>query len=134
MLNITLHCLWKSDVGSFNSFQSDILVILLKVMLVKGHRSKIIHDRKFYISLQQKSMYFTAWYGMLIRKHRTYTYTTFKLIQMRVKDNQRWQQIQNPMPSPRLHTLELMVICMPSGRWHMVWRGSYILLCTNLPN
>ena len=29
-----------------------------------------------------------------------------KLIQMRAEDNQIWNQIQNPMPSPRLHTSE----------------------------
>ncbi len=39
-----------------------------------------------------------------------YIYTLLKLIQMRAEDNQRWQQIQNLMPSPRQHIPEQMVM------------------------
>ncbi len=49
--------------------------------------------------------------------------TTFKLILVSVKDNQRWLQIQNPMPSPRQHTPDQVVIPMLSGRWLMAWKA-----------
>ena len=60
---------------------------------------------------------------VMLKKHSNCTYTSFKLNQMRARDNQRWWQIQNPMPSTRRHTPELLVISLPSGRWHAALRG-----------
>ena len=37
----------------------------------------------------------------ILKKHCKHTYIMLTLILTRVEDNQRWWQIQNPMPSPR---------------------------------
>ena len=62
--------------------------------------------RKFYISPAVEIFYCMV----MFKKHSKCIYSMFKLIQMRVEDNQRWRQIQNPIPPPRWYTPEPMAI------------------------
>ena len=98
-----------------NLFQSDILYP--RSHQVTGHRLKVKGLKMLHIPYSRSILLCS-----MLRNYNqhNYTYTMLKLIQMRVEDDQRWWQIQNPMPSPRQHIMELMVISMPSGRQHVV--------------
>ncbi len=66
---------------------------------------------------------------VVLRKHCNCNYITFKLIQVRAEDSQRWQQIQNPMLFAIWHTLEPVVISMPSVRQHVARRALSFFIC-----
>ena len=76
---------------------------------ILGQRSK---GRKIYLPFQVE---LTSLLGML-RKHSKHTCILLRLIQTRAEENQRWRQVQNPIPSPRRHSEVFML----SGRQHMV--------------
>ena len=92
-------------------FQSDTLYPRSVLAAILGQRSQ---GRKCYIIPCSVRVLL---HGML-RKQSKCTYTMLNLIQTRVGDNQRWQQIQNPMPSGGWNTSELMIK-------HAVWQTTY---------
>ncbi len=89
-----------------------VLDTLPKVTAGCHFRSKV---RQFFTSLAVEVFYHVK----ILKKHSEHTCTTFKLIQMRVEDNQRWWQIQNPVPFPKWYTPKMM------GNLHAVWEMAH---------